>query len=108
MSLHSILAFNPGFHMIAISKSKSKFLKHFFEFRSQRYSSRKPYDLNHMKPNQATFGSNSLQSVAVLGGGQGGHDPRPRAFFNQKGPRKREENAKCSIDNVKYGHIKGL
>ena len=47
-------------------------------------------------------------SVAVLGGGQGGHGPRPRAFFDQKGPRKRGKNAKYSIDNVKYGHIEGL
>ncbi len=33
-------------------------------------------------------------SVAVLGGGKGGkggHGPRPRAFFDQKGPRKREK-----------------
>ena len=50
----------------------------------------------------------AVWSVAVLGGGQGGHGPRPRAFFDQKGPRKREKNAKYSIDNVKYGHIKGL
>ena len=48
------------------------------------------------------------RSVAVLGGGQGGHGPRPRALFDQKGPRKIEKNAKYSIENVKYGHIKGL
>ena len=39
-----------------------------------------------------------MQAVAVLGGGQGGHGPRPRAFFDQKGPRKRAKNAKYSID----------
>ena len=28
-----------------------------------------------------------MYSVAVLGGGQGGHGPRPRAFHSKKGPR---------------------
>ena len=39
------------------------FMKNFFKFRSLHYSSRKPYDLKHIRPNQVTFGSNSLESV---------------------------------------------
>ena len=39
------------------------FMKNFFKLRSSRYSSRKPYDLKHIRPNQVTFGSNSLESV---------------------------------------------
>ena len=39
------------------------FMKDFFKLRSSRYSSRKPYDLQHIRPNQETFGSNSLESV---------------------------------------------
>ena len=38
-------------------------MKNFFAFRSSHYSSRTPYDLKHIRPNQATFGSNSLESV---------------------------------------------
>ena len=39
------------------------FMKNFFKFRSSHYSSRRPYDLKHIRPNQVTFGSNSLESV---------------------------------------------
>ena len=39
------------------------FMKNFFKLRSSHYSSRKPYDLKHVRPNQVTFGSNSLESV---------------------------------------------
>ena len=39
------------------------FMKNFFKLRSSHYSSRKPYDLKHIRPNQVTFGSNSLESV---------------------------------------------
>ena len=39
------------------------FMKHFFKLRSSHYSSRKPYDLKPVRPNQVTFGSNSLESV---------------------------------------------
>ena len=39
------------------------FMKNFFTLRSSSYSSRKPYDLKHIRPNQVTFGSNSLESV---------------------------------------------
>ena len=39
------------------------FMKNFFNLRSLHYSSRKPYDLKHVRPNQVTFGSNSLESV---------------------------------------------
>ena len=39
------------------------FMKNFFKLRSSRYSSRNPYGLKHIRPNQVTFGSNSLESV---------------------------------------------
>ena len=39
------------------------FVKNFLKFSSSHYSSRKPYDLKHVRPNQVTFGSNSLESV---------------------------------------------
>ena len=39
------------------------FMQNFFKLRSSHYSSRKPYDLKHVRPNQVTFGSNSLESV---------------------------------------------
>ena len=42
------------------------FMKNFFKLRSSRYSSRKPYDLKHIRPNQVTFGSNSLESPLDL------------------------------------------
>ena len=33
------------------------YIKNFFKLRSSRYSSRKPHDLKHIRPNQVTFGS---------------------------------------------------
>ena len=39
------------------------FMKNFFAFRSSHYSSRTPYDFKHIRPNQGTFGLNSLESV---------------------------------------------
>ena len=39
------------------------FMKNFFKLRSSRYSCRKPHDLQHIRPNQVTFRSNSLESV---------------------------------------------
>ena len=39
------------------------FMKNIFKFRSSNYSLRNPYDLRHVRPNQVTFGSNSLESV---------------------------------------------
>ena len=38
------------------------FMKNFFKLTSSHYSSRKPYDLKHVRTNQVTFGSNSLES----------------------------------------------
>ena len=38
-------------------------MKNFFKLRSLRYSSRKPCDFKHIRPNQVTFGSNSFESV---------------------------------------------
>ena len=38
-------------------------MKNFFEIRSLHYSSRNPYNLKLIRPNQVTFGSNSLQST---------------------------------------------
>ena len=39
------------------------FMKNFLQLRSSHYSSRKPYDLKHIRPNRVTFGSNSLKPV---------------------------------------------
>ena len=38
------------------------FMKKFFKLGSLHHSPRKPYDLKHVRPNQVTFGSNSLES----------------------------------------------
>ena len=46
-----------------MNNSNPPFMKNFFVCRSSHYSSRTPYDLQHIRPNQATFGSNSLESV---------------------------------------------
>ena len=39
------------------------FMSDIFKIKSSRYSSRNPYDLQHHRPNQVTFGSNSLRSL---------------------------------------------
>ncbi len=39
------------------------FMHDIFKIRSSAYSSRNPNDLQHYRPNQVTFGSNSLQSL---------------------------------------------
>ena len=39
------------------------FMKDIFKIKSSRYSLRKFNDLQHYRPNQVTFGSNSLRSL---------------------------------------------
>ena len=48
---------------VSMNNLNPPFMKNFFKLRSSHYSSRKPYDLKHVRPNQVTFGSNSLESV---------------------------------------------
>ena len=38
-------------------------MQNIFKLRTSRYSLRNPNDLAHVKPNQTTFGSNSLMSI---------------------------------------------
>ena len=40
------------------------FMQNIFKLRSSNYSSRNPNNLAHVRPNQTTFGSNSLTSIA--------------------------------------------
>ena len=40
------------------------FMQNIFQLRSSNYSLRNPDNLAHLRPNQTTFGSNSLMSIA--------------------------------------------
>ena len=46
-----------------VKKLKPPFMQKFFNLRTSYYSLRNPYDLADIRPNQTTFGSNSLMSI---------------------------------------------
>ena len=46
-----------------LNKLNPTFMNDIFSVRTSNYSSRNPNNLNHFRPNQVTFGSNSLRAM---------------------------------------------